>query len=146
MQVLSQVYFAPTHVTGITRDTALRRAVAQPAKPPARPAGSPLPRTADAQTYPSSRLGSPTTTRFIRTRLSDIVRPASSSKLAEVRNRVRSFGGYIHMDIPEWMQENCKLLVLTSSFKGENIRCHSRSIVTWRGQLSGFAASARKKK
>ena len=82
--------------------------------------GGPLPRTADAQTYPSSRLGSPTTTRFIRTRLSDIVRPASSSKLAEVRDRVRSFGGYIRMDMPEWMQENCKLLVLTSSFKGEN--------------------------
>jgi putative transposase len=41
----------------------------------------------------SYRLGSHTTTRFTRTRLSDIVRPASSSKLAEVRDRVRSFGG-----------------------------------------------------
>jgi hypothetical protein len=61
-----------------------------------------------------------TASRFIRTRLSDIVRPASSSKLAEVRDRVPSFGGYNSMDMPEWMQENCKLLVLTSSFKGEN--------------------------
>jgi len=31
-----------------------------------------------------------------------------------------SWEGYNSMDIPEWMQENCKLLVLTSSFKGEN--------------------------
>src|SRR5215469_10861366 len=69
--------------------------------------GGPLPRTADAQTYPSSRLGSPTTTRFIRTRLSDIVRPASSSKLAEVRDRVRSFGGYIHWTCPN----GCKRIV-----------------------------------
>jgi hypothetical protein len=36
-------YFAPTHVTGITRDTARRRAVARRARPPVRPAGSPLP-------------------------------------------------------------------------------------------------------
>jgi hypothetical protein len=32
MQVLSQVYFAPTHVTGITRDTARRRAVGAASK------------------------------------------------------------------------------------------------------------------
>jgi hypothetical protein len=35
-----------------------------------------------------------TTTRFTRTRLSDIVHPASSSQLAELPDRVRSFGGY----------------------------------------------------
>jgi hypothetical protein len=32
--------------------------------------------------------------RFTRTRLSDIVHPVSSSQLAEVPDRVRSFGGY----------------------------------------------------
>jgi hypothetical protein len=35
-----------------------------------------------------------TTTRFTRTRLSDIVHPVSSSQLTEARDRVRSFGGY----------------------------------------------------
>jgi hypothetical protein len=40
------------------------------------------------------QLGSLTTTRFIRTRHSDIVHPVSSSQLTETRDRVRSFGGY----------------------------------------------------
>src|SRR5262245_44366858 len=35
-----------------------------------------------------------TTTRFTRTRHSDIVHPVSSSQLAEARDRVRSVGGY----------------------------------------------------
>src|SRR5262245_15491652 len=34
------------------------------------------------------------TTRFARTRHSDIVHPVSSSQLTEARDRVRSFGGY----------------------------------------------------
>src|SRR5262245_34643909 len=34
------------------------------------------------------------TTRFTRTRHSDIVHPVSSSQLTETRYRVRSFGGY----------------------------------------------------
>ena len=38
--------------------------------------------------------GSPTTMRFTRTRLSDIVHPVSSSQLAELPDRVRSFRGY----------------------------------------------------
>src|SRR6516165_10155001 len=38
--------------------------------------------------------GSLTTTRFTRTRHSDIVHPVSSSQLTETRDRVRSFGGY----------------------------------------------------
>src|SRR5262249_39594057 len=38
--------------------------------------------------------GSPTTTRFTRTRLSDIVHPVSSSQLTQDPDRVRSFGGY----------------------------------------------------
>src|SRR5262245_57936913 len=42
----------------------------------------------------SCQLGSPTTTRFTRTRLSDIVHPVSSSQLTQDPNRVRSFGGY----------------------------------------------------
>src|SRR6266567_2631833 len=42
----------------------------------------------------SYRAGLPTTTRFTRTKLSDIVHPVSSSQLAEFRDRVRSFGGY----------------------------------------------------
>src|SRR6516225_8168188 len=37
---------------------------------------------------------SPTTTRFTRTRLSDIVHPVSSSQLTQDPDRVRSFGGY----------------------------------------------------
>ena len=35
-----------------------------------------------------------TTTRFTRTRLSDIVHPVRSSQLTIVRDRVRSFRGY----------------------------------------------------
>src|SRR5262249_12275163 len=35
-----------------------------------------------------------TTTRFTRTRLSDIVHPVSSSQLTQDPDRVRSFGGY----------------------------------------------------
>src|SRR5262249_10644035 len=42
----------------------------------------------------SYRLGSLTTTRFTRTRHSDIVHPLSSSQLTETRDCVRSFGGY----------------------------------------------------
>src|SRR6266516_3454556 len=42
----------------------------------------------------SYQLGSITTTRFTRTRHSDIVHPVSSSQLTEARDRVRSFGGY----------------------------------------------------
>src|SRR5262249_33146817 len=42
----------------------------------------------------SCQLGSLTTTRFTRTRRSDIVHPVSSSQLTETRDRVRSFGGY----------------------------------------------------
>ena len=42
----------------------------------------------------SYQLGSLTTTRFTRTRHSDIVPPVSSSQLTEARDRVRSFGGY----------------------------------------------------
>ena len=36
--------------------------------------------------------------QFARTKLSDIVRPASSSQLVEVPDRVRSFGGYNMVD------------------------------------------------
>src|SRR5262245_49306730 len=42
----------------------------------------------------SYQLGLITTTRFTPTRHSDIVHPVSSSHLTEVRDRVRSFGGY----------------------------------------------------
>src|SRR5262249_11372672 len=42
----------------------------------------------------SCQLGSHTTTRFTRTRLSDIVHPVSSSQLTQDPDRVRSFGGY----------------------------------------------------
>jgi hypothetical protein len=42
----------------------------------------------------SYQLGLVTTTRFTRTRHSDIVHPVSSSQLTEARDRVRSFGGY----------------------------------------------------
>src|SRR5262249_12706371 len=42
----------------------------------------------------SCQLGSPTTTRFTRTRLSHIVHPVSSSQLTQDPDRVRSFGGY----------------------------------------------------
>jgi putative transposase len=42
----------------------------------------------------SYQLGSITTTRFTRTRHSDIVHPVSSSQLTEARDRVRSFGVY----------------------------------------------------
>ena len=38
--------------------------------------------------------GSPTTTRFTRTGLSDIVHPVSSSQLTQDPDRVPSFGGY----------------------------------------------------
>src|SRR5262245_27712371 len=44
--------------------------------------------------YVSCQLGSPTTTRFTRTRLLDIVHPVSSSQLTQDPDRVRSFGGY----------------------------------------------------
>jgi hypothetical protein len=42
----------------------------------------------------TTELGSITTTRFTRTRHSDIVHPVSSSQLTEARDRVRSFAGY----------------------------------------------------
>src|SRR5215467_16106232 len=42
----------------------------------------------------SCQLGSPTTTTFTRTRLSDIVHRVSSSQLMQDPDRVRSFGGY----------------------------------------------------
>ena len=42
----------------------------------------------------SYQLGLITTTRFTRTRHSDIVHPVNSSQLTEARDRVRSFGGY----------------------------------------------------
>ena len=42
----------------------------------------------------SCQLGSPTTTRFTRTRLSDIIHRVSSSQLMQDADRVRSFGGY----------------------------------------------------
>src|SRR6516225_2673650 len=42
----------------------------------------------------SYQLGSLSTTRFTRTRHSDIVHPVSSSQLTEARDRVRSLGGY----------------------------------------------------
>src|SRR5499433_956831 len=42
----------------------------------------------------SYQLGSITTTRFTRTRHSDIVHPVSSSQLTEACDRVRSFSGY----------------------------------------------------
>jgi hypothetical protein len=48
----------------------------------------------DAETVISCQLGSPTTTRFTRTRLSVIVHPVSSSQLTQDPDCVRSFGGY----------------------------------------------------
>src|SRR5262245_43304899 len=42
----------------------------------------------------SCQLGSPTTTTFTRTRLSDIVHRVSSSQLMQDPDCVRSFGGY----------------------------------------------------
>jgi hypothetical protein len=42
----------------------------------------------------SCQLGSPTTTRFTRTRLSDIVHPVTPSQLTQDPDRVRSFGGH----------------------------------------------------
>ena len=50
-------------------------------------------------------LGSPTTTRFTRTRLSDIVHPVSSSQLTQDPDRVRSFGGYN----THWLLHLCEL-------------------------------------
>src|SRR5262252_7026694 len=49
----------------------------------------------------SYQLGSLTTTRFTRTRHSDIVHPVSSSQLTETRDHVRSFGGYNTIPILE---------------------------------------------
>jgi hypothetical protein len=49
----------------------------------------------------SCRLGSPTTTRFTRTRLSDIVHPVSSSQLTQDPDRVRSFGATTHCIIDD---------------------------------------------
>ena len=60
----------------------------------------PLDRRVNADPKTFSRLGSVgvlklcCTTRFTRTRHSDIVHPVSSSQLTEARDRVRSFGGY----------------------------------------------------
>src|SRR5215467_3476806 len=52
----------------------------------------------------SYQLGSLTTTRFTRTRHSDIVHPVSSSQLTEARDRVRSFGGYnTAIEWPPWL-------------------------------------------
>src|SRR6476660_4321008 len=48
----------------------------------------------------SCQLGSPTTTRFTRTRLSDIVHPVSSSQLTQDPDRVRSLGGYNNSVVP----------------------------------------------
>src|SRR5262249_22542346 len=48
----------------------------------------------------SYQLGSLTTTRFTRTRHSDIVHPVSSSQLTETRDHVRSFGGYNTVRLP----------------------------------------------
>src|SRR5499425_2382584 len=53
----------------------------------------------------SCQLGSPTTTRFTRTRLSDIVHPVSSSQLTQDPDRVRSFGGYNSYP-PQCMRED----------------------------------------
>src|SRR5262249_25170507 len=50
----------------------------------------------------SCQLGSLTTTRFTRTRRSDIVHPVSSSQLTETRDRVRSFGGYNTIQDRKW--------------------------------------------
>src|SRR5262249_53193242 len=49
--------------------------------------------------YVSFQLGSPTTTRFTHTRLSDIVHRVSSSQLTQDPDRVRSFGGYNTPDL-----------------------------------------------
>src|SRR5262249_2017768 len=49
----------------------------------------------------SYQLGSLTTTRFTRTRHSDIVHPVSSSQLTETRDHVRSFGGYNTGPVPQ---------------------------------------------
>src|SRR5262249_15566127 len=61
----------------------------------------------------SCQLGSPTTTRFTRTRLSDIVHPVSSSQLTQDPNRVRSFGGYnmaLRLFLPEsWTSKRARL-------------------------------------
>src|SRR2546427_9449134 len=61
----------------------------------------------------SYQLGSLTTTRFTRTRHSDIVHPVSSSQLTEARDRVRSFGGYnsygvLHTAISEYVASGDK--------------------------------------
>src|SRR5262245_18479333 len=56
----------------------------------------------------SYQLGSLTTTRFTRTRHSDIVHPVSSSQLTETRDHVRSFGGY-NMDAPPAWTKNWNL-------------------------------------
>src|SRR5436190_1162885 len=63
----------------------------------------------------SYQLGSITTTRFTRTRHSDIVHPVSSSQLTEARDRVRSFGGY-----------NMSLAMLLSQLSSRNVLLNTR--------------------
>jgi hypothetical protein len=46
--------------------------------------------------------------RFTRTRLSDIVHPASSSQLAELPDRVRSFGGYNTTSLAQTAAPECR--------------------------------------
>src|SRR6266581_5526207 len=60
----------------------------------------------------SSQPGLSTTTRFTRTRHSDIVHPVSSSQLTEARDRVRSFGGYNIEEMHEGVKNSRDLVVL----------------------------------
>ena len=53
------------------------------------------------------RTGGPTTTRFTRTRLSDIVHPVSSSRLTQDPECVRSFGGYNKIEVYHISPSGC---------------------------------------
>src|SRR5262249_437554 len=78
----------------------------------------------------SSQLGLITTTRFTRTRHSDIVHPVSLSQLAEARDRVRSFGGYntptihgFHSRTTQPLESHWLHLVMAITTKRFSARC-----------------------
>src|SRR5262245_17516244 len=70
----------------------------------------------------SCQLGSPTTTRFTRTRLSDIVHRVSSSQLTQDPDRVRSFGGYNRCTVD-------KVVIEESTGVSTDLICDSRVVL-----------------